>query len=477
MMRSLFVALLLPSLAEVVAQTPPLCECATLPCVHDSRCASPDSDPFGGLGCNAEGKELCRFEIMDCGAETDSSDIKKPCFEDPSCQSSSLGCGALSHHHLRFCAFGEYSTVECPKVSPSITSEAGVPRDAEWSVRTHPVDSAVGAAARGAVNGACTRSDVMPAESGGAWTLTGCSSLNLSCVHNSTTSSAREPDCAGTLVKGDIEHLTAALRDSGQQLTTLELRGNWLGPSGGKKLSEALGGHPALVRLELGSCRLGDAGVAALSREFVKNPPARLEQLGLAHNSLSDPGVKEWAAILVDDAVPTLIEADLSWNGISQRGGRWLSAALGTNQALQSLRLDWNGLMDRGARALGEALATNVGLRVLSLEHNAIKNEGARALAQGLRTNGVLKNLSLGSNSISDAVMMEVSSALEALPEEPTSSDDVQGSRRESSDESGERRSTPPAAHPCVDSASGQDEGRLHHCSRPCLTRPNACGR
>lgn len=277
----------------------------------------------------------------------------------------------------------------------------------------------------------CSRRDVVPAEKGNlSWTLTFCTSLDLSC--NATTL-AREP-CNNSLHKGEVDLLASSLSESGRNIRALKLRGNWLGPRGGKILSKAVGGHPSLVTLDLESCRLGDVGIAALSRELVKNPPPLLEKIVLSHNSMSDMGVKEFAAMLVDDMVPKLVEADLSWNGVTPRGSRWLGAALGTNTVLQILVLNWNGLMDRGAKTIGEALGSNSALRILSLEHNAIKNEGARALAQGLRLNGALKELSLEENSISDDVLLDISSALKALPHEAKVAEDG----RRSNDDNGE---------------------------------------
>ena len=118
---------------RVVVTEPAECLCTTLPCWHDPRCANPDTDPFKGLGCNAEGVAECRFRIMDCdGDEGNVEEGKQPCVESDECTSESgkEGCNAAGFAKLRFCSFGRYPA--CPYATPSKTHEDGVPPDAEW---------------------------------------------------------------------------------------------------------------------------------------------------------------------------------------------------------------------------------------------------------------------------------------------------------------------------------------------------------
>ena len=117
---------------QVVAAEPPECLCTTLPCWHDPRCANPDTDPFKGLGCNAEGVAECRFRIMDCDGDEGNAVTKQPCIESDQCVSDSgkEGCNAAGFAKLRFCSFGRYPA--CPYATPSNKHEKGVPPDAEW---------------------------------------------------------------------------------------------------------------------------------------------------------------------------------------------------------------------------------------------------------------------------------------------------------------------------------------------------------
>jgi len=112
------------------------CVCKTLPCVYDAGCADPGTDRLGGLGCNAEGSALCRFEIMDCDGPNGNSETKQACAEHPPCAQPGypgVGCNALGIKTLRFCGFGEFAANICPRNAlPSEAGEKGVPEAAEW---------------------------------------------------------------------------------------------------------------------------------------------------------------------------------------------------------------------------------------------------------------------------------------------------------------------------------------------------------
>ena len=110
----------------------PPCDCKARPCVYDSGCADLISHPFGGLGCNAEGEQLCRYEIMDCTPE---AALMQPCFSSGSCKwfQDGLGCNAAGKKNLRFCGFGDYADIACPRhARPSKIEQKGVSRSAVW---------------------------------------------------------------------------------------------------------------------------------------------------------------------------------------------------------------------------------------------------------------------------------------------------------------------------------------------------------
>jgi len=123
---------LLCTLAAAAAESG--CDCTTLPRVYDEACADPDSHPYHGLGCNAEGKPLCRFEIMDCDGDDGNAEWKQPCYEDKKACATSplLGCSAAGHTNLRFCGFGKYKGTKCPRASPAAEDELGVLATEQW---------------------------------------------------------------------------------------------------------------------------------------------------------------------------------------------------------------------------------------------------------------------------------------------------------------------------------------------------------
>eukprot|EP00908_Phaeocystis_cordata_P012355 Transcript_23337.p1 GENE.Transcript_23337~~Transcript_23337.p1 ORF type:complete len:341 (+),score=157.83 Transcript_23337:40-1023(+) len=266
----------------------------------------------------------------------------------------------------------------------------------------------------------CFRQDVVaPAESetvGSPWSLADCTSLDFSCAN--LTGPAPAP-CSNALQADEMASLTEALKEEAPKLTSLELRGNWVGPLAVAALSTALQQHPALEFLGLGSTAMGDVGGTALARRLLlQDAPPSLRRVDLSHNHLGDDFARSLAeALKAEESV--LETLDLAWNGIGPRGGRYLGDALRVNDALLELRLQWNGLQDRGARALGEALGLNRVLAGLDLEHNAIKDAGGKALAAGLRNNSALRTLALEHNGLSHKVRDEVHAALQERPELP----------------------------------------------------------
>ena len=190
----------------------------------------------------------------------------------------------------------------------------------------------------------CFRQDVVaPAESetvGSPWSLADCTSLDFSCAN--LTGPAPAP-CSNALQADEMASLTEALKEEAPKLTSLELRGNWVGPLAVAALSTALQQHPALEFLGLGSTAMGDVGGTALARRLLlQDAPPSLRRVDLSHNHLGDDFARSLAeALKAEESVP-LETLDLAWNGIGPRGGRYLGDALRVNDALLELRLQWH---------------------------------------------------------------------------------------------------------------------------------------
>ncbi|CAH1782503.1 unnamed protein product [Owenia fusiformis] len=100
-----------------------------------------------------------------------------------------------------------------------------------------------------------------------------------------------------------------------------------------------------------------------------------------------------------------LIEIDLSWNSIREKGAVAVGKALSTNGTLEILDLSWNGFGVKGAIHLMRALKVNNKLRVLDLSNNRINNEGAKKLGLGVAKNMSVETLLLGMNPIGEEGM------------------------------------------------------------------------
>ena len=123
----------------IVAAAVPQCTCSAVPCWYDTRCADVATDPYGGLGCNAEGSEMCRSRIMSCAdeqngtyTEAEVSTLPFSCFEDETCAAGGLGCNAGGFPHLRFCGFGAFTSIHCPWAGTDIPSDEGDHADSVW---------------------------------------------------------------------------------------------------------------------------------------------------------------------------------------------------------------------------------------------------------------------------------------------------------------------------------------------------------
>jgi len=201
---------------------------------------------------------------------------------------------------------------------------------------------------------------------GTAFDLTDCTMLDLSCPTDGIVSRSKTV-CANLLRPPQIKMLARAL-EAAPMLEEISLRGAPLGGTGTLALAPALSTCASLHTLNLGSCRVGDAGARALAKHLLQpRTPETLRRLDLAHNDIGDDGVRAVVAELTGPDSSSLDSLDLAWNAIGSRGGRYIGDALKGATRLADLTLGWNGLMDRGARAIGDALAANGALATLDV--------------------------------------------------------------------------------------------------------------
>jgi Ran GTPase-activating protein (RanGAP) involved in mRNA processing and transport len=167
-----------------------------------------------------------------------------------------------------------------------------------------------------------------------------------------------------------------------------------------------LGTAASLQTLDLGNCKLGDAGVKAIASALEKNVNDTLAHLRLASNEITDEGAGVLFSVLARCDNTCVREVDLEWNRL--RDASHMVDALRSNPSLQKLYLQWNKLGDKGAMALGQAMVNGAAISTLDLSHNDLSGECCEALARGLKCSRFLKDLSLCGNPIglTGAVML-----------------------------------------------------------------------
>ncbi len=160
----------------------------------------------------------------------------------------------------------------------------------------------------------------------------------------------------------------------------------------GEACAKALfsGEFPSLRRLDLRSCALGDAGLAALAQMDLP-----LETLHVDNNGIGPAGIE---ALLHSPWAGKLVTLGIGSNPIGDRGGQALAKAT-SSTSLTRLYCENAGLTDRSAVALAQGLGAR--LEVLVLRANRLSDEGAKALAT--LGDAPLKELDLAQNGLTPA--------------------------------------------------------------------------
>lgn len=212
-------------------------------------------------------------------------------------------------------------------------------------------------------------------------------------------------NCAALLnpLPADLGHLS---------LTCLALSFNALGSAGGRALGDCLsdGRLPALRSLQLCCCGLGSTGASSIA---VGLRSARsLTHLDLCDNEVADVGAHALAAEMPHARLEELL---LARNGLSDRSGQILATALGKRRkcSLRTLVLASNGLRDASAIAFANVLSAprprgNRSLAVLDLSANKMGMSAVVALGDTIVANSSLTVLNLARNERIDVESLAV---------------------------------------------------------------------
>ncbi|KAF3761383.1 RNI-like protein [Cryphonectria parasitica EP155] len=187
-------------------------------------------------------------------------------------------------------------------------------------------------------------------------------------------------------------------RDHPHRMQTWYLAGNHIKPAGFHALASALRGSDVLGSLWLKRNPLGPACVADLLALLASAP--RLRVLDLETCELGDAGI----AALFDGLARTLADSSST------------STSSSTN-SLEAIYINANGASTAAAEAIATFLASPAcRLRYLMMSNNPLGDAGAQALAAGIRDNTTLEVLTLASCGFSSHGVSAVCTALARHP-------------------------------------------------------------
>ncbi|KAK9817199.1 hypothetical protein WJX72_010972 [[Myrmecia] bisecta] len=196
-------------------------------------------------------------------------------------------------------------------------------------------------------------------------------------------------------------------------ITQLNISENALGSVGARYVADLI--NPQVCRmqqitvLKLSKCELGDAGGTALANALADNN-VTLVDLDLSKNGLGNGTAAAFGPLLVHNQ--TLERLDLSWNTIKAAGARELAKGLESNANLLYLCLAWNGLEDEGCIHVAQMFHRNVGLKEVDLSRTRMGPAACIVLAEALKDNTTLTHLMLHGNPLGEAGGWHIMSAL-----------------------------------------------------------------
>ena len=165
-------------------------------------------------------------------------------------------------------------------------------------------------------------------------------------------------------------------------------------------IAESLKCNHSLLLLNLICCRISQEGGKAIGEALMVN--RSLQVLDLQRNPIS-VGVVHIAESLKHNH--SLLEINLGYCSISEKGAESLADGLRHNNCLKRLGISQCGLRDRGMKSIGSALEVNNSLEELNVTWNgAVTGIGLLALGESLKRNRGLRTLRIKFNDyISDS--------------------------------------------------------------------------
>ena len=194
----------------------------------------------------------------------------------------------------------------------------------------------------------------------------------------------------------------------------LSLPSNNIGPEGvqlivdfleGKGLSRKERVMPYLDRLDLSNNRLGNDGLAKLTRAIQKRSGAHLVELRLSNNGIGHGGIETMMNKLLQH---NLVSLSLDKNAIGDQGCQLVAASLRSMSSLARLNLGFNQIGSRGVNSLMRSLVACESITYLALSGNIMKISGAVALAFTLAQHPRFEQLDVDNCCLSQAAQCHI---------------------------------------------------------------------
>jgi CheY-like chemotaxis protein len=223
-----------------------------------------------------------------------------------------------------------------------------------------------------------------------------------------------------------VLHLGSALKDADSvaqflhglgpncPVKELSLTSNGIGVDGVALLVDFLEGKgkpkgtkvmPYLDRLDLSNNKLGNEGLAKLTRAVAKRNGMHLVELRLSNNGIGHGGIETMMHKLLQH---NLVSLSLDKNAIGDQGCQLVAASLNGMKSLSRLNLGFNQIGSRGVNSLMRSLVACESIQYLSLSGNIMKISGAVALAFTLAQHPRLEELDVDNCCLSQAAQCHI---------------------------------------------------------------------
>lgn len=162
---------------------------------------------------------------------------------------------------------------------------------------------------------------------------------------------------------------------------------------------------PYLDRLDLSNNRLGNEGLAKLTRAIAKRTVSHLVELRLTNNGIAHRGIETMMNKLLHHKIVSLT---LDKNAIGDQGCQLVAASLQSMKMLSRLNLGFNQIGSRGVNSLMRSLIVCESVTYLGLSGNIMKISGAVALAFTLAQHPRLEELDVDNCCLSQAAQCHI---------------------------------------------------------------------